>query len=207
VFSIGSLLLLSLLFVLSDLSNFAKGKYQDRNWSVFEVWAIASIIPDYFNLYKTRLIMDWMAKRAVKVRTVLPILVVDFAVGFAIFYTMLVVLEQLLLGKYLGFRRLDDLFSLFWWKTSAENVMSFSAPAAALFYASMVPSAWLYIYGAGVLATTAILRIEPLLHWFVWALDVDKAPLRSVGVVAGILVFSITVVFTAISGVAKILVS
>jgi hypothetical protein len=61
---------------------------------------------------------------------------------------------------------------------------------SALFYASMIPSIWLWIYTASIGLTRVVLKGRPLWSRLMWLLDIEKTPLRSIGIVAGALTFA-----------------
>jgi hypothetical protein len=67
-----------------------------------------------------------------------------------------------------------------------SSVLLTLVPIANLFWASMVPSIWLWAYIVSSLLARALLRSQPILHWAVRVLDVDNHPLRALGIFAGL---------------------
>jgi hypothetical protein len=58
------------------------------------------------------------------------------------------------------------------------------------FYAALLVSAWAWLYAVSALLTRFIVRLWPnLMTKTVWFLDVDSHPIRSLGCIAGVIVF------------------
>jgi hypothetical protein len=58
---------------------------------------------------------------------------------------------------------------------------------AVLFYASLLPTVWIWLFYVSVLISRAVRRINPVIELTRYTLDVREHPLRSVGVVAAAL--------------------
>ena len=56
---------------------------------------------------------------------------------------------------------------------------------------------WLYVLALFV--TRGLLRSERLVNWLRWALDIEKAPFRSIGAVAAALAFIASVAIILVS--------
>ena len=58
---------------------------------------------------------------------------------------------------------------------------------AVLFYASLLPTVWIWLFYVWLLISRAVRRINPVIELTRYTLDVREHPLRSVGVVAAAL--------------------
>jgi CBS domain containing-hemolysin-like protein len=75
-------------------------------------------------------------------------------------------------------------------------------PVANLFWASMIPSIWLWAYVIAALVTRMLLASRPLFRKLVGFLDVNEHPIRSIGIVAaaamamgsGVIVLTVAVI-------------
>src|SRR5262249_26287086 len=76
---------------------------------------------------------------------------------------------------------------------------------APVFWASMVPSIWLWLYVAATLIVRLAVRTTPAFHFSMYLFDVDQHPIRSVGVVAAALVSGAYAMLLAISKFAHVL--
>ena len=78
--------------------------------------------------------------------------------------------------------------------THPEFVYLFST-----FWAGFAPSLWMWLYVLALFVTRGLLRSERIVNWLRWALDVDKAPFRSIGAVAATLAFIASVAIILVS--------
>jgi hypothetical protein len=154
----------------------------------YAVWAI---VPDYFNLLKTRKILDLITARQISRPSVLAvILIADFLLGYAIF--ILTCLPMGLFTDHLVFFLMGQVnwhhvisnfgFSPLPWSAGFER------PYAVFFWPGMVPSIWLWAYMGATLIVRLAVRSAPVLRFSNYFLDIDQHPIRSVGSVAAVLV-------------------
>src|SRR5262249_28282003 len=68
-----------------------------------------------------------------------------------------------------------------------------------MFWAGFAPSLWMWLYVAALFVTRGLLRSEKLVNWLRWALDIEKAPFRSIGAVAATLAFIASVAIILVS--------
>lgn len=68
-----------------------------------------------------------------------------------------------------------------------------------MFWAGFALSIWMWLYVAALFVTRALLRSEKLVNWLRWALDIEKAPFRSIGAVAATLAFIASVAIILVS--------
>jgi hypothetical protein len=76
---------------------------------------------------------------------------------------------------------------------------------APLFYASMMPSIWLWFYVAATLIVRLAVRAAPVFRFSMYLFDIDQHPIRSVGIVAAALVSGAYAIFLVISKLAQVL--
>ena len=164
-------------------------------------YAIWSIVPDYFNLLKTRKVLGLITARQINRPSVLVvILVADFLIGYAIFtltflpmglfswHLVLFVLGQVdwnhVVSNF-GFDPLPIFSGLEW-------------PFEMLFWPGMVPSIWLWFYVVATLVVRLAVRTAPVSRFSIYFFDIDQHPIRSVGIVAAALVSCVYIVLLAI---------
>jgi len=166
-------------------------------------YAIWSIVPDYFNLLKTRKVLGLITAHKISRPAVLvAILVADFLVGYAIFIVSCLPmglfslhLVYFLLGKGgVDWHHVVSNFSFDPLPLSA----GFEWPFAMFFWSGMVPSIWLWFYVAAILVVRLVARAAPVFRFSIYFFDIDQHPIRSVGVVAAALVGCVYVALLAI---------
>ena len=64
----------------------------------------------------------------------------------------------------------------------------FSIPLANFFWASMIPSGWLWLFIGSSIVTRSLVGLQPTLGFLTHALDVECHPVRSIGAVASVVV-------------------
>jgi hypothetical protein len=200
LFSIAATTIMLTLMKMSDpyyhLSNFL-----NRTWIIyFAVYVSWSLIPDYLNLFKTRIVLKMLLQREVaNPIALLGILVADFVIGILVFAF------GSTLANYSAYRATGSLLALFalfpsdfteFWPAVYGIVLHSVASAVivslnplsnflgALFWAGMLPSVWLWLYVGATWLTRLIALSDPVLRFLVYFLDVKDHPIRSVGVIA-----------------------
>jgi hypothetical protein len=68
---------------------------------------------------------------------------------------------------------------------------------AVLFYASLVPTLWIWVFFFSVLISRMLIRVTPVLEFARYALDIDQHPMRSVGFIAALICAGICAVLLA----------
>jgi hypothetical protein len=171
-------------------------------------WALFAVIPDYLNLYKTRMILDLLDRfKNLTSKVLLMTLLLDFLVGLLLFSAIFGTVEGAL-GAYLydGIvptvsQLVGDLLSentshLLWLLSNGDYQSGF-------FFTSMLPSAWLWTSIGAMLLGRAWMRADPEVTLFRKIFDVDKSPIQSLGAIAAGLVFvgvaSLSMIITLIS--------
>ena len=155
-------------------------------------WALWALIPDYLNLLKTRQMLEFLVARQIRgTFTLLSITFVDLVIGFLVF-TLGIFLISMVIREPLSERLADVLDAL-------RDVPRFTYPAANVFWAGMMPSLWLWVYVLAAQITKLISRTTSLFHFLTYFLDIDAHPMRSVGVVAAILLSGFYATYLAAS--------
>jgi hypothetical protein len=182
----------------------------------FGAWATWSLVPDYLNLLKTRVALNIITARQIKRTSVLiGILFADLFFGYVIFsltfwpiFMFGMDVEEYGLITALQMRYYHFLLSGLWYDVlqSVRWVWSglFSAMNLVLFLPGMVPSIWLWLYVAATLIVRLALRSSSWLRFLLYLFDIDKHPIRSVGIVAAMLVSGAYAVVLAISKFAQV---
>jgi hypothetical protein len=193
--------------------------------SFFSLWVLWSLVPDYIDLYKTRLVLNFLSKLHHPRLTLLAALIVgDLAFTSFLFYINMLLVEAAsevpLLFFYPQLRvifeplTLLDILQAFIVGVGHSFINLFSTQSLSMlfpvitlrseisfsiiFYAGLMPSIWLWLYVLALFITRVALRSEPLFKRLRWFLNVEKNPFRSVGVVAsGTAFIGLTVVVAA----------
>jgi hypothetical protein len=157
-------------------------------------WMIWSVVPDYFNLFKTRKFLNLLTSHRIKRTSLLIVMALaDFLIGYAIF---------LITFSPVG---LLDVHLIFWvlgkgnvtWQHIVQN-FSFSYPLplssgfhwyyGQLFWPGMVPSIWLWLFLLATFIVRISARAAPALRFAMYCFDGDRHPIRFVGIIAAALV-------------------
>lgn len=176
------------------------------------LWCLLAAIPDYLNLYKTRIVMGFIANhKTSSTALLLTALFVDVSVGLVVFNYLFEVISSLrpLWGGDMDFSGL------------AENLFALPEPAhllwllynadyqSAFFYTSMIPSIWFWTVIGSLLIGRLLFSGRTVISFLRKAvnIDIDGAPLQSLGTVAAGLVFvavtiwlTLTSIFLAFQG-------
>jgi hypothetical protein len=174
------------------------------DWVKVILWLPWSILIDYLSLLKTRIILEVLARlRHSSNLIALPILGIDFmvyklifSVGFLLMTSVFLVIAaptvswsavmqqsfqiQTIIRDMITYGFRDELTFIFFW-------------------AGFAPSIWMWFYVVALFVTRGLLRSEKLVNWLRWALDVEKAPFRSIGAVAATLAFIASVAIILVS--------
>jgi hypothetical protein len=68
------------------------------------------------------------------------------------------------------------------------------------YYTGMLPSVWMWLYIGAASVAGALVKSEKPIKRIIWALDVEKSPIRSVGVIAGAMVFVAAFILALFAG-------
>ena len=175
-------------------------------------WIIACVIPDYLMLGKSRFVI-WVLQRAdLSVGTLVLIGAMDFLAANWMFLSAFVSVQVVGLEWYMWVTgKLSQgsnfstvllggvgAFFIFLLIEAAllgpDGVLYFTIPLANFFWASMVPSVWLWLFIGSSVATRFIIRHRRGFDLLFHILDIDNHPVRSIGTVASIAVVLITII-------------
>lgn len=188
-------------------------------------WIIACALPDYLMLGKTRFVIWVLAKAQVRSSRMALTLLADFFVANWLFMTAFVG-AQVVLGLtavfIMGKQPADATIITMIGAGAVLFIIAFLAqlllfagtgilytniPLGNLFWSCMIPSIWLWLYILSSLLTRWLVTIYPMLARLSYVLDVDKHPLRSVGIVASFLVFIISLISITLYSLTLVLMS
>lgn len=157
------------------------------------------LIPDFLALLKIRIILRVLGYKTPKVMSLITIGAIDFLVSvwmFLVGYSFVLLVSVITVSYFhdktpisFTFDELILSWMILFWLTIKILLISgnmfFVVGFASLFWASMVPSIWLWAYIGSSLLTRMLLASTPILRNLVRFLDVSDHPIRSVGIVAG----------------------
>lgn len=213
------------LSVTSAIDAFNQSNFMVRGMIIsILVWSLAM---DYLSLLKTRLVIGAL-DRTQTPHTVPRILLIgaaDFVVGFCIFVLGVIVgmaIGEIISSAYffaqcpscaghipsLEYELLVAIIHTFpnkyanFFPTLVSYIYSgrLSNIFAILFFASLVPSIWLWLYLASSLLTRVITNSSRPIRFLVYFLDIDHHPIRSVGIVAATLSLVIYLIVVFVQG-------
>jgi hypothetical protein len=174
------------------------------DWIKVILWLPWSILIDYLSLLKTRIILEILARMRQSSNLIaLPILGIDFmvyklifSVGFLLMTSIFLVIAAPTVSWSAVMRQsfqiqtiIDDMITY-----GFRDELTFI-----FFWAGLAPSIWMWLYVLALFVTRGLLRSERIVNWLRWALDVEKAPFRSIGAVAAGLAFIASVAIILVS--------
>ena len=182
-------------------------------------WIILSIVPDYLNLYKTRIIIDWLnlIDKPAWIYLIC-LLFVDFVFGLILFQfissiilTLAILFDVVVLGdddpiyEDVGLKNLFSISNYDFAPGALLSLVKLDNHGSVLFYAGMVPSIWLWMVVGATILTRFLVKSRSILAFLLWFLDIEKAPFRSVGVVASIFVFGVTLIALSVKKIVALI--
>jgi hypothetical protein len=177
-------------------------------WLEILLWLPWSILVDYISLLKTRVILRILT-RINRTDIAIGLVIVDYLIYFVLFIVgaLAVGAIYMLLSDPEGLSEdlmRSGILSLI---PSAIIKHSFIPPLLRqtgavpfiAFWSGLVPSIWMWLYVLALFVTRTLLRSEKLVNWLRWALDIEKNPFRSIGVVAATLAFIASIAIILVS--------
>jgi len=167
-------------------------------------WIIWSVVPDYFNLFKTRELLDLMTAHQIERPFVLIVMLfADFLIGYAIFILTFVPIGLLDVHLFYYVLGIGDVT----WQHIVDNFSFSPLPLSSifswmygiLFWPGMVPSIWLWFFVLATLIVRVSARAAPALRVSMCWFDGDRHPIRFVGIVAAAMASIFYGVFLLIS--------
>jgi hypothetical protein len=177
----------------------------DRNMVLFFLFCLINFIfvPDYINLLQSRMIIG-VISRVKSVLVTLFFLILNLAVSMGIFLIISMISTTLVVAVF-GWSspQWPTLYSL----ESAWGVVQYLygdmfgtnsltlndpflfmlVPTGVFLYASLFTTIWVWLYVLAAGAVRLALRLQPVVRATKWFLDIDGKPIRSIGVVVGLL--------------------
>ncbi len=205
--------------VLETLSSIKVASY-NAGW-VVNVIAVSiaggSLVADYFNLLKTRMVIALLSRRT---HTSAPFLaLIFFGDCIAVFLVFILwIILAIFVGEVVAtsyfflhcpycaphilqleytlmlasFHRFPEKFvQLFSMATTSIFSEGIFGVWGVLFFAGLIPSIWLWLYIGASLITRFVIRSQRMITFLKYFLPVNKHPFRSVGVVAATLALGI----------------
>jgi hypothetical protein len=168
---------------------------------IFFGWLLWSIFLDFFNLYKTRLIIRLIDRLSVPTLLFFVLAVADLFFSFVVFAVSFFYLDtlnmahQICVGKCSFVEEISWSFSLFKFGDVQYLLEKFVAVAAGptanevavFFWAGLIPTLWLLLYVIATALTRWLVKISDLISFtFSW-LNVDR-PFEMIGFVAAFMI-------------------
>src|SRR5262249_29161034 len=176
-------------------------------WILLAIFVTWNIVIDYISLFKTRLILRLLLRLRRRTTIVaFPLLIMDYIAYMIIFrvgLTLAVTVPLVITGETTSITWVWEMIT-----SGPDDIIAsstFPLPVTTvgfvfvMFWAGFAPSLWMWLYVAALFVTRALLRSEKLVNWLRWALDVEKAPFRSIGAVAATLAFIASVAIILVS--------
>jgi hypothetical protein len=178
--------------------------------TIFAIWCIWCLVPDYISLLKTRMIINYIQNKKEKFNFYVFIIFLDFFAGTITFLISTSLLEYTavliysLMTNKLTVTAPSSNIAQFLLSTSILNITFFviSAtiflnhgyiywimPYADLFWASMWPSAWLWSYIGASIIIQYMIKTFPVVRKIVYFLNFEQHPFRQLGFVGAIIIF------------------
>ena len=171
-----------------------------EGWENFALWLPWSIFIDYISLFKTRFILRLLTQMRRRNTTIsLAIVVIDYIVYRVIFAVgvNVVIIAVGIIDGVLSFQNVTNMWAI--GVAIVTGIFSYIAMQGPVpdvielwlifFWAGFAPSLWMWLYVLALFVTRGLLRSERIVTWLRWALDIEKAPFRSIGAVAATLAF------------------
>lgn len=212
-FSLSSIFILLLLGFLNHYSYFRTMPEEVMRSGyriIFFGWLLWSICIDYFNLFKTRLLIKLIRYTRLSLFASLLLIFLDLFLSFLMFHYSYEFLDSLNMTFQVCYDKcsVGEAISLAWsiYKTVLRNLDVFvyhlalvssgpiSNDVAVFFWAGLLPTLWLLIYVLATALTRLISKLSGQIALVFMVLDIEKHPLRAVGYVAATLVSSLVAI-------------
>ena len=150
---------------------------------------ILNVLPDYFSLLESRFVIDLM-KDCKKAICFVSLIFLDICLTVAIFMLSLVSLvifvNVIILGESIQHYDVNYFSKELRKLTSMENTRD--EPAFGIFfYSTFFTSFWVWIYAAAVGTARFLNASANVIRLLKWFLDIEGHPIRSIGVIAGLM--------------------
>lgn len=144
---------------------------------------------DYLNLWKTRGLISLFHYHKTSV-IVIAVALVDLVIWYFVF-TLLAMIFQVIplpgpgdIQTSYFYRMSTEIEEWNIWGMAYPSAMFYYYPYANYFWIGMVPAVWLWLNVAAAAVTMVFAKSQRILGFWLYALDIENHPLRSVGFVA-----------------------
>jgi hypothetical protein len=157
-----------------------------------------NLIPDYISSLQTQRTLEFMHNKRTGMRSMLTILIADLifkTVLFVISYTVFVMGFRC---SYHYFKQIRDVWDVGSFSSIQQSLTMFwhtaprlsaqipgNPPIGIFYYAVFIPSLWLWGLSGILMMTQALASLDHVRRFTSWFFDVEKHPIKSIGIVAG----------------------
>lgn len=181
-------------------------------------WLFWYLLPDYVALLKARIVLIVIKAIQPGFGSLLVTVMTDFFISTCAFLAFLVLPVASFAAVYISQSEAaqlqhlpaymiaivfgGELLSVFLAVMVPTGAVYQHFPLANLFWASVCPSMWMYIYVLAAFATRALIETRPLFRWSFRILNIEEHPLRSTGLVAALMSSAAVALVLALRAVA-----
>jgi hypothetical protein len=182
----------------------------------FLVWIAWFVLLNYFNLYKTRIVILLLARHEFRIVRGISVVLFDAAFGLAVFvcgiwvFSLVILplvfansdvmligdLGDRLISEPLREHRFADVPAAIF-----KNVLLPFSITSWFFYAGMLPSAWLWLYVLSAMVAKVSVKSAGVLKFIRYFADLEEKPFQVIGYFAGLLVLAAGVAYGTIRGI------
>jgi hypothetical protein len=186
---------------------------------IFMFWVFWSFLPDYLSLLKSRIIIVLFNNSSPSLTGLLITLISDFFVSIVVFFVSAAAFQALIIVVFVSPDLKVSSFDAGFWLILGfapiiftleiafflvNGLVFFSVPFANLFWASMVPSIWLWAYIISALGANILVRNRTALRLISKFFDVQNSPFSFLGFLSGGIGGLVTVVFLALGTIIQL---
>jgi hypothetical protein len=167
------------------------------------------IIADYLNLLKSRIVINYFSAKSNSVKRITVVLITDFLLTLPIFVFLGAtaiflgeaiagfifywpedrsqhILQFWLIFDYGLLKQIPKNFAEYFPQVWGELFPLHKGMFSGLFFVSLVPTLWFWLYAVSSYMTRLVARSEPGIQILRYVWNIEKYPFRVVGLVAGI---------------------
>lgn len=197
-----------------NLSNLFDNNGITMEFVIFFAIIISNVFVDFLSLFETRQIIKLISIKPTLIRMT-AFIILDLILTIIIYSIILFFTVHIFTALHRGFdvpEFLGYILDLGAWKALPLGIIGFFSIEPNLsvdseftlfgsssLYTTFFTSFWVWIYILSILVVQISFRAEPLVKFFQWALNIDKHPIRVIGVVAaGICVTALGILTTIV---------
>ena len=146
------------------------------------IFFLAGALPDYVAIAKSKFFLRKAARFRRTIWSTIVLIVLD---GISSYVISVVSIILAAVGTVVGYSQLPWQHAIFYSSQGAELGETIGTFAGLFWYSTMLTSVWMLL----ILLSTVLLRIFSPVHRFtVWFFDVDRHPVKAIGIVSATLV-------------------